>query len=96
MGFRSGQMARTYWETLVRVRFSLITIAAMLALGYVTKYSGTDATLGLAWPKPVRCIPSSARCSAGSASSDRPDTRVQCPLRQSAKNHREQTGSVRH
>ncbi|MSU44148.1 MAG: L-lactate permease, partial [Pedosphaera sp.] len=35
-------------ETLVRVRFSLITIAGMLALGYVTKYSGTDATLGLA------------------------------------------------
>jgi len=51
MGFRSGQMARTYWETLVRVRFSLITIAAMLALGYVTKYSGTDATLGLALAK---------------------------------------------
>jgi lactate permease len=36
---------------LVRVRFSLITIAAMLALGYVTKYSGTDATLGLALAK---------------------------------------------
>jgi lactate permease len=33
------------------VRFSLITIAAMLALGYVTKYSGTDATLGLALAK---------------------------------------------
>src|SRR5205814_6233404 len=27
------------------------TIAAMLALGYVTKYSGTDATLGLALAK---------------------------------------------
>jgi len=51
MGFRFGEMARTYLETLVRVRFSLITIAAMLALGYVTKYSGTDATLGLALAK---------------------------------------------
>jgi len=39
--------ARTFW----RVRFSLVTIAAMLALGYVTKYSGTDATLGLALAK---------------------------------------------
>jgi len=29
----------------------LITIAAMLALGYVTKYSGADATLGLALAK---------------------------------------------
>jgi len=38
-------------ETLVRVRYSLITIAAMLALGYVTRYSGSDATLGLALAK---------------------------------------------
>jgi len=28
--------------------YSLLTIAAMLALGYVTRYSGNDATLGLA------------------------------------------------
>ena len=48
MGYGLRDMARVYWETLVRVRFSLLTIAAMLALGYVTKYSGTDATLGLA------------------------------------------------
>ena len=48
MGFPPLDMARTYARTLWRVRFSLITIAAMLALGYVTKYSGTDATLGLA------------------------------------------------
>jgi len=51
MSFRFREMARVYWETLVRVRFSLITIAGMLALGYVTKYSGTDATLGLALAK---------------------------------------------
>jgi lactate permease len=48
MGFGPGQLARTYLETLWRVRYSLLTIAAMLALGNVTKYSGTDATLGLA------------------------------------------------
>jgi lactate permease len=51
MGFSPRTLFATYWETLVRVRFSLITIAAMLALGYVTKYSGTDATLGLALAK---------------------------------------------
>lgn len=51
MGYSIREMALTYWETLVRVRFSLLTIAAMLALGYVTKYSGTDATLGLALAK---------------------------------------------
>lgn len=51
MGFRPRALAKTYWDTLVRVRYSLITIAAMLALGYVTRYSGTDATLGLALAK---------------------------------------------
>lgn len=48
MGFAPGDLLRIYVRTLWRVRHSLITIAAMLALGYVTKYSGTDATLGLA------------------------------------------------
>jgi len=42
-------MAAVYWETLLRVRYSLLTIAAMLALGYTTRYSGLDATLGLAF-----------------------------------------------
>jgi lactate permease len=48
MGFRASQLARIYVETIFRLRFSLWTIAAMLSLGYVTRYSGTDATLGLA------------------------------------------------
>lgn len=51
MGFSLAELARVYQRTLWAVRFSLITIAAMLALGYVTKYSGTDATLGLALAK---------------------------------------------
>ncbi len=33
------------------MRFSLLTVAAMLALGYVTRYSGLDATLGLAFAR---------------------------------------------
>ncbi len=48
MGYRPRELLRTYWETIWRIRYSLLTIAAMLALGNVTKYSGTDATLGLA------------------------------------------------
>lgn len=51
MGFSPGELLRVYGQTIVRVRYSLITIAAMLALGYVTKYSGADATLGLALAK---------------------------------------------
>jgi lactate permease len=48
MRYSIGEMGRVYLKTIYRVRFSLITIAAMLSLGYVTKYSGADATLGLA------------------------------------------------
>ncbi len=51
IGFSFRQMFRVYAQTLWRVRFSLITITAMLGLGYVTRYSGTDATLGLALAK---------------------------------------------
>jgi lactate permease len=48
MRFSLARMARIYLETIWRIRYSLLTIVAMLALGNVTKYSGTDATLGLA------------------------------------------------
>ena len=51
MGFRVRELGRIYAKTIYTVRFSLLTIAAMLALGFVTKYSGTDATLGLALAK---------------------------------------------
>jgi lactate permease len=49
MRYSPLELARAYWRTLVLVRFSLITIAAMLSLGFVTRYSGVDATLGLAF-----------------------------------------------
>jgi lactate permease len=51
MRFSPLELGRAYLQTVYKVRYSLITIAAMLALGYVTKYSGTDATLGLALAK---------------------------------------------
>jgi lactate permease len=51
IGYSLKEMLKVYGQTMWRVRFSLITIAAMLALGYVTKYSGADATLGLALAK---------------------------------------------
>jgi lactate permease len=43
------ELVRTYLRTLKRVRFSLLTIAAMLALGFTTRYSGSDSTMGLAF-----------------------------------------------
>lgn len=41
----------TLRDTLMRLRLALLTIACMLALAYVTKYSGADATMGLAFTK---------------------------------------------
>ena len=49
MGYSIPGLFRKYFSTIWLVRYSLITIAAMLALGFVTRYSGTDATLGLAF-----------------------------------------------
>jgi lactate permease len=49
MGYSVAGLLGVYWRTLVLVRHSLLTIAAMLALGYTTRYSGLDATLGLAF-----------------------------------------------
>ncbi len=49
MGMSFAKMAQTYGRTLKLVRFSLLTIAAMLALGFTTKGAGLDATLGLAF-----------------------------------------------
>jgi lactate permease len=40
-----------FFDTLWKMRFALITIGGMLALAYVTKYSGSDATLGLAFTR---------------------------------------------
>ena len=49
LGLRPAELVRIYAGTLRRVRFSLLTIAAMLALGFTTRYSGSDATMGLAF-----------------------------------------------
>jgi lactate permease len=51
MGFSVRGLLRVYWQTLKLVRFSLLTIASMLAIGFTTRYSGLDATLGLAFAR---------------------------------------------
>jgi lactate permease len=46
-----AQFVSIAFLTLRRMRASLLTIMLMLALGFVTRYGGTDATLGLAFTK---------------------------------------------
>jgi lactate permease len=48
LGYGARDLGLTYARTLYLVRYSLLTISCMLAIGFVTRYSGTDATLGLA------------------------------------------------
>ncbi|MBV6288300.1 L-lactate permease [Pseudomonas aegrilactucae] len=49
MGYKVTDLVRHYLRTIWVVRYSLITIVAMLALGFLTRYSGLDATMGLAF-----------------------------------------------
>jgi lactate permease len=49
MGFSPAKMVAEYGRTLRVCAVSLITISAMLAIGTLTRLSGVDATLGLAF-----------------------------------------------
>jgi len=49
MGFSPAKMLAEYGRTLKVCAVSLITISAMLAIGTLTRLSGVDATLGLAF-----------------------------------------------
>jgi len=51
MGLGPKSLAVTFLKTIFNIRFTVITIAAMLALGFITRYCGLDATLGLAFAR---------------------------------------------
>jgi len=46
-----GRMFGIFVKTLVRLRFAIIAMTCMLGIGYVTRYSGMDAVLGLAFTR---------------------------------------------
>jgi lactate permease len=48
---RVRKFFEVYLYTLKRMRWSLLTIALMMSIGFITRYSGTDATLGLAFTR---------------------------------------------
>ena len=51
LGVGPVEMARTFGATVVRMVPAIAAIVSMLALGFVTKYSGMDAVLGLAFTR---------------------------------------------
>jgi lactate permease len=51
MGLKYRAILEIFWETVVTTRFTMITIAALMALAFVTRYCGLDCTLGLAFAR---------------------------------------------
>jgi lactate permease len=51
LGLKPRKMAQIFGHTLYRMRFAIIAMTFMLGLGYVTRYSGMDAVLGLAFTR---------------------------------------------
>jgi len=49
MKYKVSEIVATFFRTIWLVRYSLATIVLMLGLGTLTRYSGTDTTLGLAF-----------------------------------------------
>jgi len=51
MGLGPKTLAWEFVKTTYNIRFAIATIAGMLALGFIMRYSGQDATLGLAFAR---------------------------------------------
>jgi len=51
LGMSPIRLMKRFWHTLVRMRLAMIAISFMLGLGFVTRYSGLDAVLGLAFTR---------------------------------------------
>jgi lactate permease len=51
MGLGPLTLAASFARTIFNIRYTFVTIAAMLAIGYITRYCGLDATLGLAFAR---------------------------------------------
>src|SRR5215469_11120619 len=51
LGLKPRDLFRIFRKTVYRMRFAVIAMSCMLGLGYVTRYSGMDAVLGLAFTR---------------------------------------------
>ena len=67
-------LQRVLASTARQLLFAELTIATVLGLAFLMNYSGSTATLGLAFAATGAHFPSSARCSAGWACSSRAAT----------------------
>jgi lactate permease len=51
LGLKPRRLCQIFARTLHRLRFAILAMSCMLGLGYVTRYSGMDAVLGLAFTR---------------------------------------------
>jgi lactate permease len=51
LGLGFGRIFAIFGKTMVRLRFAIVAMTCMLGIGYVTRYSGMDAVLGLAFTR---------------------------------------------
>jgi len=51
LGVGPGRLLKVFGHTLNRLRFAIVAMACMLGLGFITRYSGMDAVLGLAFTR---------------------------------------------
>jgi lactate permease len=51
MGLGPNSLAAAFVRTTCNIRYTIVTIAAMMGIGYITRYCGLDATLGLAFAR---------------------------------------------
>jgi lactate permease len=57
LGLRPRELARVFWRTLRRMRLAVLAICLMPGLGFVTRYSGLDAVLALAFTRTGSLFP---------------------------------------
>ena len=57
LGLGAGAMGKIFLLTLHRMRHAILAISCMLGLGFVTRYSGMDAVLGLAFTRTGTLFP---------------------------------------
>jgi lactate permease len=57
LGMGPGRMFKVFRHTLYRLRFAMVAMTCMLGLGFITRYSGMDAVLGLAFTRTGRLFP---------------------------------------
>ena len=57
MGLRLREIGQVFWKTVVFTRFTMLTIAALMGMAFVSRFCGLDATLGLALARTGRLYP---------------------------------------